>query len=1023
MLPYDGAMFLDLPQAPEPAVRFAEVQAVLADRCFACHGPDEGARRAGLRLDLREEALEVIVPGDPASSELIARIHAAGDDKMPPVDSKLELSDAERDLLARWIEEGASYDEHWAWSPPQAPSTDRARADDGWGRDPLDQLVAAALSDQGLSPGPEVDAAGWLRRASTVLTGLPPTPTELAAFEEARAAGGDPEAVDAAEVDRLLASPRAAEHLAAAWLDAARYADTYGYQNDVDRTVWPWRDWVLRAFQEDKPYDEFLVEQLAGDLLPNATADQVLATAFNRLHRQTNEGGSVEEEFRVEYVADRVNTFGTAVLGLTMECARCHDHKYDPLTQREYYGLAAFFDNIDESGLYSHFSSAVPTPTVDLPTPAQEERLRVLEGQLREAEDALAALPFDEAGFQSWRLQLGQEPGRLERAATPGLQGLYPMDDGDRTSIANLVAGGKNGQIKGPTLWREGRSGTGLGLTGDDALEFLGAGVFRRWDPLSLGLWIRPAEHHPRAVVLHRSRAWHDSGSRGYQLLLEDGRPSFSLIHFWPGNALRVRALEPVEVGAWTHLAITYDGSSTAAGVRLFVNGAEVAVEVVRDALTRTIQGSGEGLMTIGARFRDNGFRGGTVDDLFVAARELAPYEVRALTGDGAAAPTEAELRALYAARPADSERTAFRARVRALRQQLAEEHDRVREVMAMREMVPRRTTRILNRGLYDQPLEAVEPHTPAVLPPLEAGETPDRLALARWVVRPDHPLTARVAVNRLWQQVFGEGIVATQENFGVQGAAPWSQPLLDHLATTFVEDGWSVRRLLRRLVLSSTFRQAEPGLEGADPRRRLSAEALRDHALLASGLLVERVGGPSVKPYQPAGLWREKSGRTYDQGHGEALHRRSLYTFWKRTSPPPTMMIFDAAKRDVCVVRRRATSTPMQALVLWNDPQFVEAGRVLAASLLQGQEDDAARVEELWVRCATRPPTTAERATTLELLADLRADYAANPEEAAAARAVGEAPVPEGLDPIEHAAWTLTAVTVFSHHASVSLR
>ena len=431
-------------------------------------------------------------------------------------------------------------------------------------------------------------------------------------------------------------------------------------------------------------------------------------------------------------MADRVNTFGTAVLGLTMECARCHDHKYDPLTQREYYGLAAFFDNIDESGLYSHFSSAVPTPTVDLPTPAQEERLRVLEGQLREAEDALAALPFDEAGFESWRLQLGQEPGRLERAATPGLQGLYPMDDGDRTSIANLVAGGKNGQIKGPTLWREGRSGTGLGLTGDDALEFLGAGVFRRWDPLSLGLWIRPAEHHPRAVVLHRSRAWHDSGSRGYQLLLEDGRPSFSLIHFWPGNALRVRGLEPVEVDAWTHLAITYDGSSTAAGVRLFVNGAEVAVEVVRDALTRTIQGSGEGLMTIGARFRDNGFRGGTVDDLFVAARELAPYEVRALTGDGAAAPTEAELRALFAARPADSERTAFRARIRALRQQLAEEHDRVREVMAMREMVPRRTTRILNRGLYDQPLEAVEPHTPAVLPPLEAGETPHRLALGR---------------------------------------------------------------------------------------------------------------------------------------------------------------------------------------------------------------------------------------------------------------------------------------------------
>ena len=1016
-------MLLPVPQAPDPPVPYQEVQAVLADRCFVCHGPDEDARRAGLRLDRREDALEVIVPGAPGESELVARLFAEGDDRMPPRDSKLELSAEERDLLSRWVEEGASYDGHWAWTAPVTPAPGATEDPEEWARDPLDRHVAIALAEQGRGPGPEVDPATWLRRASTVLTGLPPTSGELAAFEEARAASSDPEAIEAAEVDRLLESARAAEHLAAAWLDAARYADTYGYQNDVDRTVWPWRDWVLRAFQEDKPYDEFLVEQLAGDLLPDASADQVLATAFNRLHRQTNEGGSVEEEFRVEYVADRVNTFGTAVLGLTMECARCHDHKYDPLTQREYYGLAAFFDNIDESGLYSHFSSAVPTPTVDLPTPAQADRLGVLEGQLHDAEAMLAALPFDEAGYESWRQRLAQEPGLLEPAATPGLQGLYPMDDGDRTSIANLVADGKNGQIKGPTLWREGRRGTGLGLTGDDALEFLGAGVFRRWDPLSLGLWIRPAEHHPRAVVLHRSRAWHDSGSRGYQLLLEDGRPSFSLIHFWPGNALRVRALEPVEVDAWTHLAITYDGSSTAAGVRLFVDGTEVRVEVVRDALTRTIQGSGEGLMTIGARFRDNGFRGGTVDDLFVAARELAPYEVRALTGDGAAAPTEAELRALFAARPVDSERTALRARVRALRQQLAEEHDRVREVMAMREMVPRRTTRVLNRGLYDQPLEAVEPHTPAVLPPLSAGTAPDRLALARWVVRPDHPLTARVAVNRLWQQVFGEGIVATQENFGVQGAAPWSQPLLDPLATTFVEDGWSVRRMLRSLVLSSTFRQAEPGLEGADPRRRLSAEALRDHALLASGLLVERVGGPSVKPYQPAGLWQEKSGRTYDQGHGEALHRRSLYTFWKRTSPPPTMMIFDAAKRDVCVVRRRATSTPMQALVLWNDPQFVEAGRVLAASLLEGHANDADRVEELWLRCATRPPTDAERTTTLDLLADLRSDYATLPEEASAARSVGEAPLPEGLDPVEHAAWTLTAVTVFSHHASVSLR
>ena len=393
------------------------------------------------------------------------------------------------------------------------------------------------------------------------------------------------------------------------------------------------------------------------------------------------------------------------------------------------------------------------------------------------------------------------------------------MDDGDRTSIANLVADGKNGQIKGPTLWRERTPGTGLGLTGDDALEFLGAGVFRRWDPLSLGLWIRPAEHHPRAVVLHRSRAWHDSGSRGYQLLLEDGRPSFSLIHFWPGNALRVRALEPVEVDAWTHLAITYDGSSTAAGVRLFVDGTEVRVEVVRDALTRTIQGSGEGLMTIGARFRDNGFRGGTVDDLFVAARELAPYEVRALTGNGAAAPTEAELRALFAARPVDSERTALRARVRALRQQLAEGAGARGDGDAG--MVPRRDH--LNRGLYDQPLEAVEPHTPAVLPPLSAGAAPG-LPLARWVVR--ITLTARVAVNRLWQRSAGDrrdpGELRGQGRGAVEPAASITSPRRSSRtagACAACSGAWSCPARSGRRSRASRA----PTLAAASPRRRFA--------------------------------------------------------------------------------------------------------------------------------------------------------------------------------------------------------
>jgi Protein of unknown function (DUF1553)/Protein of unknown function (DUF1549)/Concanavalin A-like lectin/glucanases superfamily len=888
---------------------------------------------------------------------------------------------------------------HWAWITPIRSVAPWVR-DMEWARDPLDVFVLARLEARGLAPAPEAERGTWLRRTSLVLTGLPPTVEELDAFEADR----EPGAYER-QADRLLASPRYGEHMAADWLDVARYADTYGYQSDVAREVWPWRDWLIGAFNDNLPYDQFVTWQLAGDLLEDPTTDQALATAFNRLHRQTNEGGSTEEEFRVEYVADRVHTFGTAFLGLTLECARCHDHKYDPISQAEYYSLASYFDNIDESGLYSHFTDAVPTPVVELPT---EDQRRAAEAC---ADLDLPPPPLDGAAFAAWRASRG--PGFLATDNLPGLQGFFPME--------TVPLQGDNRRI-------EGHRGDGVALSGDDPLTFPKVGHFRRWQPFSFGLWLRQESRRERAVVLHRSKAWHDAGSRGYQLLLEHGRPSFSLIHFWPGNALGVRALEALPVGSWHHLAVTYDGSSKAAGVQLYLDGRPLETEVVRDGLTRKIVGGGEGDLTLGERFRDMGFKGGRVDGLAVFERELAAIEVAALAQvpdvlDGA---SEADLRAVLRARPADSAAQERRDGLEAARRRRDEARDGVRAVMAMVEMPEPRTTYRLERGAYDQRAEPVSSHTPEFLPPQVGG---DRLDLARWLVRPDHPLTPRVAVNRLWQLTFGRGLVSTSENFGTQGRPPTHPGLLDHLATFLVDSGWDQKAILRRIVLSATFRQgaADPGddpentLLARGPAFRLPAEVLRDQALLTSGLLVEKLGGPSVKPYQPAGLWREKSGLTYTPDQGAGLHRRSLYTFWKRTSPPPAMMILDAAKRDVCVARRLPTSTPLQALLLWNDPQFVEAGRALAEGLLREHEQDPARIEVLFRRLTARRPSLAETRVLLGLLGDLRVDF--GPKSAAAFLAVGERSAPADLEPVELASWALLCTSLFSHHGAVNLR
>ncbi|MHC4247161.1 MAG: DUF1553 domain-containing protein, partial [Planctomycetota bacterium] len=620
-----------------------------------------------------------------------------------------------------------------------------------------------------------------------------------------------------------------------------------------------------------------------------------------------------------------------------------------------------------------------------------------------------------------------------------GPVGDYPLDEIADGELENVVDAELPGRVAGAPDVVDGAVGTGLRLDGENNLHFPGIAAFNRYDPFSIALWIRIDRIVDRAVVLHRSRAWTDAGSQGYQFLLESGRPSWSLIHFWPGDAISIRASESLPEGRWVQIGLTYDGSSRADGLGIFVDGSPVEVEVIRDRLTKSITGGGPGAMTIGQRFRDRGFKNGSVDHLQVYDRVLAPIEWRvlhrgAVLDEVTAVDQDAWLASYLATR--DSDRAALRKELHGDRRTLAGLLDQTPQIMVMEDFDPPREARVLERGRYDRPLHVVEPGVPASLGGFPDGLPRNRLGLARWLVDPENPLFARVAVNRLWMIAFGRGLVATPEDFGAQGEPPSHPELLDRLAIDFIESGWDVKAMLRRLVLTSAYRQSSRASETAyavdpenrwyarGPSGRLTAEMIRDQALAASGLLVPKVGGPSVHPYQPPGLWREKSGRTYPQGSGEALHRRSMYTFWKRTSPPPSMMIFDSAKRDVCVARRDSTSTPLQALVLLNDIQFVEAARVLAERVIAAHPDDStAGIAAAFRRLTGRAPRPDEAAALEAMWMEERAAFEIDPEAAGLVASAGESPVRADLDAIEVATMAIVCSTIMKTDASVTRR
>jgi hypothetical protein len=996
-----------------------DVLPVLSDKCFTCHGPDAEKREADLRLDEEASAREsAIVPGNAAASELFRRITSSDPDlQMPPPESKYELARSDIEIIRRWIDSGATWQTHWAFEPltdveiPEVANNNRHENE-------IDPFIVSRLLKAELVPAPEASREQLIRRLTFDLTGLPPTLNEIDAFLQDK----QPDAYDRV-VDRLLQAETYGERMTADWLDVARYSDTYGYQVDRDRFVWPWRDWVVRAFNNNMPYDQFITEQLAGDLLPDATDDQILATTFNRLHPQKVEGGSVPEEFRIEYVSDRTQTFGTAFLGLTLECCRCHDHKYDPLTQKEYYQLSAFFDNIDEAGLYSYFTSSVPTPTLILRDDATRSRLKTLAEAVDKAEQQVRTVAAaKDAEFETWLKTFTPEEGKY----IPGRIDSLDFESG--------ISGG-NQQVSG-------RFGHAVKLSGDDGIG-LKTGNFKRFEPFTVSLWMNTPDIKERAVIFHRSRAWTDAASRGYQLLLENGRLSASLIHFWPGNAIRIRTKEPITVREWHHVVVSWDGSSRADGLTIYLNGETADCEVVQDNLYKNITGGGGDNITIGERFRDRGFTNGLVDEFQVYNRRLTEIEVRQLfdgkslieaiqhveSKSGTPSATDlAETARLkvalrdYFLATADTDYQQAIKSLRDKREALATAGDGLQEIMVMRERSQPTQTYLLKRGAYDARAVEVSTETPASLPPFPEDTPRNRSGLARWLTSPQHPLTARVAVNRLWQIIFGEGLVRTPEDFGRQGQPPTHPELLDWLARDFVKHDWDVKRLLKLIVSSATYRQSSIAdarslardpqnlLLSRSPTYRLPAEMLRDHALAVSGLLVRKVGGPPARPYEV-----EVSFKPVKKDSGEGLYRRSLYTYWKRTGPAPVMMTLDASKRDVCRMRRERTSTPLEAFVLMNGPQFVEAARVLSERLMREHGDTSAPLIPLFRTLTSRAPTEQEVSIVKELYSAQLEYFQKNNDQADAYLKSGERKVDDKLDKAQLAALTSVANALFS--------
>lgn len=1151
-----------------------QIRPILSDKCFRCHGPDKAARQAGLRLDVHEFAIAqletggaAITPGNLSQSKLIKRISSDNVDfRMPPLESGKSLNDSEIELIRQWIAQGAPWQDHWSFIAPKRSNPPQVlRAVDV--RNPIDNFVLARLEREGLKPSPQADRTTLIRRVSLDLTGLPPSIDQIDNFLV-------DESSDAYEkvVDRLLDSPRYGEHQARYWLDAARYGDTHGLHLDNKRSMWRWRDWVIDAFNTNIGFDQFTVEQLAGDLLSEPTLKQRIATGFNRNHVTTSEGGAINAEYLVKYAADRVETTSTVWLGLTVGCAQCHDHKFDPISQKEYYQLFAYFNNITEKAMDGNRHD--PPPIVFAPTAEDELKLKSIVQKVLDREAQLdAPMPEIDDAQSQWQAKQRREwieqwitlepvefkstngsslrklddnsilaegdnpdtdvyeiiahtdatdllviklealtheslphngPGRAEKAnfvlSEFEVEAVSTIDSTIREKITFVAAVADHEQINGPFLIKHtidsvidktnGWAVEGYNKREDRTALFVAGNPFGYEGGTELHFRLR-FETHFKQHNIGRVRLSVTSSQAIYQPLApttsstwhmvgpfkpSEGNDAFTF-EFGPEqqlNSIDVASTYQDEELMWTEQPDFVDAkvnkltgqkcatyvyrvinSPTARsldlsigsddGIKIWVNGNVVLDKNVargaapdQDFVTVDLKaGENHLLMKVVNITGEYGFyyrkvqEGATADFLQIA--KLIELDDDSITED-----QRTKLRRYYR-RNHSTDLQALYDEVQTLKQERIAFEKMLPITLVMNERMERRQTFILNRGEYDQPRDEVEPNVPAMLPSMPDDAPPNRLSLAQWLVDPAHPLTARVTVNRFWQRFFGTGIVRTAEDFGSQGEWPSHPALLDWLACEFVDSGWDVKHIMKLIVMSATYQQSSnisPQLQQLDPdnrllargpRYRMDAEMIRDQALAASGLLVEQLGGPSVKPYQPTGLWKavaypDSDTQVFTGDKGEAQYRRSMYTFWKRTSPPPNLLAFDAPSRETCAVRRDRTNTPLQSLVLLNDPQFVEAARVLAQrSLLESDSAAKASIALAFRLVTAREPDRAELEILLNLYQARLAEFQSHPQAAEKLLSVGDSPRDESIDMNQHAAMTTIAAVIFSLDEAVT--
>lgn len=1017
--------------AAQPIGFNKDIRPILADACFHCHGPDPGTRKAGLRLDTeagfftaKEGEQPTVIKNKPEISSLFQRLITKDeDDLMPPPESHKTLKPEQIALIKEWIAQGAPWQPHWSLIAPKKAALPAVK-DSAWVKTPVDRFILSRLEATGLTPAPQAEDHALIRRVSLDLTGLPPSPELMARYLPLD------EKKYSALVDELLKSPAYGEHRARYWLDAARYADTHGLHFDKPREMWPYRDWVVKAYNSNEPFDRFTVEQIAGDLLPKPTEDQLIATGFQRCNITTNEGGTIDEENLANYASDRVQTMGWVYFGLTTNCAQCHDHKFDPLTQKDYYSMAAFFRNTTQKPKDGNVKDGLG-PILVLPTDKDRPRWKALPTEIAAAKAKQdASRKAAKAPFDQWLASA--KPDDLDKdVPSKGMAAHVPLNEGAGSEVSATCGTAKTFKAVGEVTWKpDGKLGPAPVMKPNGTFEIGDVGDFEKDHAFSYGAWVRADRAGVSGSIL--ARMDEKNGYRGWDLFQSDTRLSVHIVSKWPDDAIKVSTAKPaLRPGVWQHVFVTYDGKGKAGSVRIFVDGVETPIKPDTNALKGSIKTTTP--TRIGQRSNGAFFSDGGVQDVRIYDRQLSAKEVQMLSKVG-------PLRTMLAAKkrgPKQQEAlfehylitrdTAYQSAL-ATSTKLTAEQDAIKARSPIthvqeEKMDTKPMANILMRGQYDKVGDPVDAAVPAALGKLPADAPKNRLGLAQWLVSDNNTLTARVTVNRMWQELFGSGIVKTSEDFGIMGSAPSNPELLDWLAVEFKDTGWDVKRFYKMLVTSAAYRQAavitpaklekdrDNALLSRGPRFRMDAEMIRDYALAASGTLSPRMGGPGTLPYQPENIWEVVGMGTekYVQDKGENLYRRTLYDFWKRMAPPANMDIFNAPSREMSCVRRDRTNTPLQALVTMNDPQFIEAARNLAQHTLQNvQGDDTARLSSIYEHLLCRPLKDAEKPILTASLADMRKFYTANAAEAEALLKVGESKADEKLAKPELAAWTM---------------